>query len=84
MIAIQNFAAHSKRVQRMAESVGVDLGQAILNGKLRGFPITDIVFRCSRCAEKTTCDAWLDRQVAAVEQTPDFCRNKQLLDGLRG
>ena len=83
MTIIQDFVPHSERMQKMAETIGVDLGQAVLAGKLRNFPISDMVFRCSRCLEKTACEAWVGAHKTGATEVPDFCRNKILLEGLQ-
>ncbi len=48
MTKIQNFAFHSELLQEMASTLGVDLGQAVLTDKLRDFPFSDMVYRCSK------------------------------------
>jgi hypothetical protein len=83
LATIQNFADHSEQVQKMANTLGVHLGHAILTDKLHNFPFYDIVFRCSKCSKKSACKAWLEEHSARVTDAPEYCRNKFLLEGLQ-
>jgi len=83
MAIIQDFASYSQRVQRMARTVGVDLGQAVLAGRLQHFPFSDIVFRCSRCPEHSACAIWLDAHQTGASEPPAYCRNTVLLKSLQ-
>jgi uncharacterized protein DUF6455 len=83
MTIIQDYVSHSKRVQKMAKTIGVDLGQVVLAGRLRNFPISDIVFRCSRCPEHRACEIWMDAHATGATDTPAYCRNKVVLKSLQ-
>jgi Family of unknown function (DUF6455) len=84
MTIIQNFVLHSERVQKMARTIGVDLSQAVMAGRLRNFPFSDIVFRCSKCPEHRACAIWLDAHETGATDPPAYCRNKVVLKSLQG
>lgn len=80
---IQNFAVHSELLQKMSNTLGVDLGQAVLTDKLHNFPFEDMVYRCSKCDRVGDCEEWLAEHQSGASETPDYCRNKHLIEGLR-
>lgn len=83
MVKIDNFARHSELLQKMASTLGADLGQAVLTDRLGYFPFQDMVYRCSKCPKVDACENWLQDHASGATETPDYCRNKHLLEGLR-
>ncbi len=83
MTKIQDFAFHSERLQQMAATLGVDLGQAVLTDKLDTFPFQDMVYRCSKCHEVLACEHWLAAHESGAADAPDYCRNKYVLEALQ-
>lgn len=83
MTKIENFTFHSERLQEMAATLGVDLGQAVLTDKLDNFPFHDMVFRCSKCRALKACEHWLAAHESGAADAPDYCRNKHVLEGLQ-
>ena len=77
------FENQSKLVRQMADMLEVDLGEAVLSGKLNNFPYQDIVHRCSRCLEQDACQKWMDTNAPGQAETPSYCRNKRILENLR-
>ena len=80
----EKFAHHTDLLNQMAQTVGVDLPAAEENGELPHFPVRDMVFRCSNCADVGSCEKWLAQVDPANKKVPSYCRNKVILDGLRG
>jgi hypothetical protein len=78
------FARHSALLQKMAHALDVDLGQALLEGRLRRFPYDDLVARCSHCAQTEDCERWLDAHMAGSTEAPDYCRNRAVFEHLKG
>ena len=77
---------HAALVDRMAEARGLDLEEEILRGRMTLSDLDDAVLRCTGCAEPGNCEHWLagrDR-TAPAEDTPDYCRNRDLFAGLTG
>lgn len=80
---------HAALVDRMAETLGVDLEEAVLRGQLAPGALPDLVLRCTGCANPEGCEAWLDSQrrssakgASAASTTPYFCRNAGAFDAL--
>lgn len=80
---VETYERHSELLQSMADTIGVDLGKAMLRHDMQNFPYRDLVFRCSRCSEVEACEAWLSDYKGAVSETPAYCRNKAILERLR-
>lgn len=78
------FARHSTLLQKMAHALDVDLGQALLEGRLRRFPYDDLVARCSHCTHADSCERWLESHMAGAAAAPDYCRNRAVFEHLKG
>ena len=82
----QDFRRQADRVDRMATRVGVDLEEALFRGDITPDTISDAVIACAGCPDPAHCDGWLARAEGSgvTEQaTPGYCRNRDLLAGLR-
>lgn len=66
---------HAHLVDQMANTLGVDLEQKIMEGKMTFDALGDVVLACTGCANPEGCDHWL-AQTRSATATPDFCRNK--------
>lgn len=78
-----NLKRHAALLDRMATTLGIDLQEAAIHGDLRIDEIADAVLRCTDCADPLHCDKWLADHPEGAEGTPDYCRNSELLQGLR-
>lgn len=65
---------HAALVDRMAGTLGVDLEQKLMEGRMRLDAFGDAVLACTGCAHPDTCAHWLSR-TARAESAPDYCRN---------
>lgn len=74
---------HAALVDRMAQTLGVDLEEAALAGAMAMDEIAEAVLRCTGCADPAHCDSWLSQQRAGADRTPGYCRNKDLMARLR-
>ncbi|MDU8910065.1 DUF6455 family protein [Aestuariicoccus sp. MJ-SS9] len=74
---------HAALVDRMAETLGLDLEELALRGALPIPEIDDAVLRCTGCSNPEGCEHWLDTQGQQAEATPRFCRNADLFDALK-
>ncbi len=89
MIQNSQMRRHAALVDRMATTLGHDLDEAVMRGRLDPAEIPDMVLRCTGCAHPDRCESWLDRHApAAGPATPDmrpasppyFCRNAGVFD----
>lgn len=74
---------HAALMDRMATTLGVDLEEAALRGKLQFDEIADAVLSCTGCANPQECGHWLDHNSDGASATPSYCRNSDLLQRLR-
>jgi len=74
---------HAALVDQMAETLGIDLEEAALQGALAMDEIADAVLRCTGCSDPMYCAGWLAAHGGGAKQTPGYCRNKDLLARLR-
>ena len=84
MAVISNALRHPDQLPKMSKTLGVDLEQAISASKLTNIQLHDIAFRCSECREKNACDTWLAAHRDGASEAPEYCLNKETLEGLRG
>lgn len=84
MAVISNALRHPDQLPIMSKILGVDLEQSISTSKLTNFQLHDIAFRCSECREKNACDTWLAAHHEGATEAPEYCLNKDMLEGLRG
>jgi hypothetical protein len=73
---------HAQLVDRMANTLGVDLEQKIMEGQMTFDALGDVVLACTGCANPETCEQWLARNKAATA-TPDYCRNGDVFSLLK-
>lgn len=66
---------------KMAETVGVDFAEKIAQDPNMASKYREAVMRCSHCSHDGECKGWMAEHPHATE-TPDYCRNKDLLEGL--
>ncbi|MCB1335185.1 MAG: hypothetical protein KDK26_16435 [Roseivivax sp.] len=72
---------HAALVDRMAQTLGIDLEEAAFRGKLSIPDVEDAVLRCTACTQPGACEHWLAaRDGATAETTPEYCRNTELFD----
>lgn len=71
-------------LHRMAETVEVDLAEALLTGDLDGETFRAARDRCSACAEAARCGAWIEAAADGAGETPQYCAHRALMARLRG
>ncbi len=76
-------AKHAALVDDMGEALGVDLEEKVLRGDLTPDTLVDAVLSCTNCTDPEACRKWLDTQQGTAATTPGYCRNTELLEGLR-
>ncbi|WP_425043454.1 DUF6455 family protein [Primorskyibacter sp. S87] len=75
---------HAHLLERMASTLKVDLQEEAIAGRVSIDGISDAVLRCTECPDPGHCVVWLSEHEAGSTDTPGFCRNRDLLRGLRG
>jgi hypothetical protein len=67
---------HAALVDRMANSLGVDLEQKIIEGQMQFDALGDMILACTGCAAPDRCDHWLEQnRHETAEAAPEYCRN---------
>lgn len=75
---------HADLFTRMGDAVGVDLQEEAIKGNLQFDEIAESVLRCTRCGQVEACQKWLaEPHDTPAAQSPDYCRNRDLLDFLK-
>jgi hypothetical protein len=82
MSILAKFDRHAELMERMADTVGVDLAQLSMTGRLGPDDYRAAVFRCTGCTQPGACAEWIDGHPDGSSQTPDYCRNKAQLERL--
>ncbi len=78
----QNLKAHAALVDQMAQTIGVDLEEAVLCGSARFDDLADAVLRCADCSDPTHCAGWL-AETKNPDAPPAYCRNTELFLALK-
>jgi len=74
---------HAELVDHMAQALGLDLDELVMEGKLDLETLDDAVLRCTGCTEPDNCEHWRDLQDNEADEAPEFCRNAQLFELLK-
>ena len=74
---------HADLVDRMAEALGLDLEELMMEGRIDMDALGDAVLSCTGCASAEACHNWLDAQSEPASDTPDYCRNRDLFARLK-
>lgn len=82
MIWTSRYARHAALVNRMAETLGLDLAEEAQRGNLPPQDLRGTVISCVGCADPSGCADWLDDHAAGAARAPDFCRNRERLDAM--
>lgn len=82
MLSRNTLQRHAGLLDQMATTLGVDLEEAAIGGKVSIDTISDAVLRCTGCPNPGHCERFLAKTVAATE-TPEYCRNQEILNELK-
>ncbi len=69
---------HARLMDKMAETLGLDLEEAAMRGTLPMDDIADVVLSCTNCSNPDHCETWLGEHADGADATPGYCRNKDL------
>jgi hypothetical protein len=82
MLWMDRFDKHADLVGRMAETLGVDLGEQMMRGSLPPTDMRSAVMACMGCKEAGDCVTWLEAHAEGSDVAPSYCRNKERLQAL--
>ena len=74
---------HANLVDRMAETLGLDLRREMERAKISYQQLDGAVVRCMDCPDPEGCELWMESRAAGATHAPGICRNKALLENLR-
>ena len=73
---------HADLVDRMAQTVGLDLELVMMEGRMTVDQLGDAVLACTGCTQPDTCRAWMAEQADRADTIPSYCRNRGVFDRL--
>lgn len=76
-------ALHFWMTRSMARAMGVNLSEAMAEGKLSSQDYSDMVTTCRKCAFVEGCQQWLATEAMPKCAAFDPCENKPLLERLQ-
>lgn len=76
-------AEHSDLMRQMAGRTGVDLGQALIEGRVGAQEYRDRAIRCSICNRAEACRSFLKATHIERRDPPDYCVNSDIFKKLR-
>lgn len=79
----KNYDRHTKLVDRMAATQGVDIDEVVQRGDLPNADLRDAVYTCVGCSDVNPCEHWLDGHGKGAADTPSYCRNADLFKELK-
>ncbi len=74
---------HAQLVDRMADTLGLDLEESILRGQMQIDDLSDAVLRCTGCTQPGACQHWLAETPRPQATPPGYCRNSDLFADLK-
>ena len=84
MFGIDKFDKHAELVNKMADTLGLDLAEAVQRGAMPPEDLRSSVFNCLGCKEVDDCEHWLEENSLGADVAPVYCRNDALFRALRG
>jgi len=79
MFGMKTLDRHAELTRKMAESLDLDIGKSMLDGKLSALEYRGAVVSCTQCSNPDDCETWLEAHGDGAEAPPAYCRNKALL-----
>ncbi len=81
---IDRIDRHATLMHRMSDTVGAELGDALVEGRLSAEALRGAVLSCTRCDSVDACEQWLaEHEDDTAQSAPEYCRNRELLARLR-
>jgi len=82
MIGFERLEKHERLVNKMADTLGVDLVEEVQRGNLAPSELRNRVFRCVGCDSADACADWLRAHPDGTDGAPEFCRNGKMFADL--
>lgn len=82
-IPLGDIERHFWMTRSIARMIGVNLSEAMADGRLSPEDYSEMVTRCRASGCTGACAAWLAEQNGYAEAAPDFCVNAERLNALR-
>lgn len=83
MTQMPRLKRHATLVDRMAQTLGLDLEEQVYSGQLDPDTLCDSVLRCSGCTDPDGCEIWLAAQDGSANNPPIMCRNGEVFAALK-
>lgn len=83
MAQTRTLRRHAALVDRMADTLGVDLEEQTFSGMLSLDTLGEAVLRCTGCSDPDGCEAWLAAQEGQADAAPSMCRNADIFELLK-
>ena len=74
---------HFWLAQGMARTLGVNVNDAMRQGRMGREAFAELVALCCHCGRAQACMDWMGRQHAGAEELPGWCPLKPHLEALR-
>ncbi|MBK1636409.1 DUF6455 family protein [Rhodovulum adriaticum] len=74
---------HFWLTQGMARTLGVNVNDALKDGRMARGAYAELVAACCHCDRAESCMAWMGQQTAQADTLPDWCAIKPTLEALR-
>jgi hypothetical protein len=82
MSVFSSIDRHAALMDRMADTLGVDLAELSLRGELAPEAYRQAVLRCTGCTDPGGCAKWTAAHPEGASRAPGFCRNKEQMERL--
>lgn len=70
---------HSGLIGTMADTVHVDLTEALQYGRITPMDLRNAVMACMGCEADGDCQDWLAEHREGARDTPAYCRNREMM-----
>ncbi|TCP62369.1 hypothetical protein EV663_102214 [Rhodovulum bhavnagarense] len=74
---------HFWLTQGMARTIGVNVNDALRDGRMGRGEYAEMVAKCCHCDRSEQCMAWMGKQTAGAERAPGWCAIKPGLERLK-
>ena len=76
-------ARHFWLTRSVARTMGVNLSEAMSEGRLSAQGYAQMVTQCRKCPFVSQCENWLAHSATEISQAPEGCANAAILNGLK-